>query len=191
MGQESEIQVDELRLALEPLAGMAGKTPFRTVVQGIRLRLNDEVLRKAVEVGLVKGRDRAPVDLELRSTRFTGEGAEIVVQVSKGRFFKTDVRAVLGLGTVAAEQVRAEIKEVKALGKLPIDAFVDPVLEKALGMAASRPGIVRAPGGGRALLIRPEELLASFGLPLQFATPGEWDARTAEGMLELRFRARG
>ena len=188
MGQESEIQVDELRLALEP---MAGKTPFQTVVHGIRLRLNDEVLRKIVEVALAKGRDRAPVDVELRSTRFTGEGAEIVVQVSKGRFFKTDVRAVIGLAAVAAEQVRAEIKEVKALGKLPIDAFVDPVLEKALAMATSRPGIERAPGGGRALLIRPEEVLGSFGLPLQFATPGEWDARTAEGMLELRFRARG
>jgi hypothetical protein len=188
MGQESEIQVDELRMALEP---MAGKTPFQTVVQGIRLRLNDAALRKIVDVALAKGRDRAPVDVELRSTHFTGEGAEIVVQVSKGRFFKTDVRAVIGLTAVAAEQVRAEIKEVKALGKLPIDAFVDPVLEKALGMAAARPGIVRAPGGGRALLIRPEELLASFGLPLEFATPGEWDARTDEGVLELRFRARG
>lgn len=188
MGQDSEVQIDDLRLALEPISG---RTPFRAVVQGIRVRLNNEVLEKAVEVALDKGRSRAPVDVELRSTRFVGEGAEIVVQVSKGRFFKTDVRAMLGLVAVAAEQVRVEIKEVKALGKLPIDAFVDPVLEKALGMAAARPGITRAPGGGRALLIQPEELLGSLGVPLQFATPGEWDARTGEGVLELRYRARG
>jgi hypothetical protein len=188
MSRESEIQVDELRLSLEP---MTGKVPFRTAVQGIRVRLNDEALRKVVEVALAKGRDRAPVDVELRSTRFVAEGAEIVVQVSKGRFFKTDVRALLGLAAVAAEQVRVEIKEVKALGKLPIDAFVDPVLEKALGMAAARPGITRAPGGGRVLLIRPEEVLGSLGVPLQFATPGEWDARTGEGVLELRYRTLG
>src|SRR5262245_8601381 len=129
MSRESEIQVDELQLSLEPIAG---RVPFRTAVQGIRVRLNDEALRKVVEVALAKGRDRAPVDVELRSTRFVAEGAEVVVQVSKGRFFKTDVRATVGVSAVAAEQVRVEIKEVKALGKLPIDAFVDPVLEKAL-----------------------------------------------------------
>ncbi len=187
MGQEPEIQVDELQLFLEPIPG---KTPFRTVVQRIKLRLTNDVLRKMVEVALVKGRDRAPVDLELRSTRFVGEGAEIVVQVSKGRFLKTDVRAVVGLIALGAPQVRVEIKEVKALGMLPIDAFVDPVLERALGMAAARPGVERAPGGGRALLVRPDELLGSFGVPLEFATPGEWDARTNEGTLELHFRTR-
>ncbi|MEA2515987.1 MAG: hypothetical protein QOJ59_5476 [Thermomicrobiales bacterium] len=187
MSQEPEIQVDELQLFLEPIAG---KVPFRSVVQSARLRLTNDVLRKMVEVALVKGRDRAPVDVELRSTRFTLEGAEVIVQVSKGRFLKTDVRAVVGLIASGVPQVRVEIKEVKALGMLPIDGFVDPVLEKALGMAAVRPGVERAPGGGRALLVRPDELLASFGVPLQFATPGEWDARTVEGELELRFRTR-
>jgi hypothetical protein len=80
---------------------------------------------------------------------------------------------------------------VKALGKLPIDAFVDPVLEKALGKATAIAGVERAPGGERALLIRPDEVLESLGVPLQFATPGEWEARTEEGVLELWFRARG
>jgi hypothetical protein len=120
-----------------------------------------------------------------------GEGAEIVVEVSKGRFFKTDVRALIGLIALGAPQVRVEIKEIKALGKLPIDAFVDPVLEKALGKATMFAGIERAPGGGRALLIRPDELLGSLGVPLEFAAPGEWDAKTDDGVLELRFRGRG
>lgn len=188
MKQGAEIQADDVQLSLEPIAG---DTPFQTVIRSIRLRLTNDVLTKAVGVALEKGRDKAPVDLELRSTRFAGEGAEIVVQVSKGRFFKTDVRAVIGLIALGAPQVRVEIKEVKALGKLPIDAFVDPVLEKALGRAAMFPGVERAPGGARALLIRPDELLGSLGVPLQFATPGEWEARTEEGVLELRFRGRG
>jgi hypothetical protein len=188
MSQGAEIQADDVQLYLEPVAG---ETPFRTVVQSIRLRLTNDVLAKAVAVALEKGRDRAPVDLALRSTRFVGEGAEIVVEVSKGRFFKTDVRALIGLIAQRAPQVRVEIKEVKALGKLPIDAFVDPVLEKALGKATAFAGIERAPEGGRALLIRPDELLGSLGVPFQFATPGEWDAKTDEGVLELRFRGQG
>src|SRR5262245_59935277 len=188
MSQVPEIQADDVQLYLEPIAG---KPPFRAVVQNIRLRLTKDALTKAVAVALEMGRDRAPVDVELRSTRFVDEGAEIVVQVSKGRFFKTDVRTLIGLIAQGAPQVRVEIKEVKALGKLPIDAFVDPVLEKALGKATTFAGIERAPGGGRALLIRPDELLGSLGVPLQFATPGEWDARTEDGLMELQFRARG
>jgi hypothetical protein len=187
MSHEPEIHVTDLRLALER---SSGKVPFQTVVDQIRLRLTNDVLTKMVEAALVMGRERAPVDLELRSTRFTVEGAEVIVQVSKGRFLRTDVRALVGLTAADAEHVRVEIREVKALGKLPIDAFVDPVLEKALTLASARPGIDRAPGDGRVLLVRPDQVLASLGVPLQFAESGQWHTRTEEGALEVRFRSR-
>jgi len=182
---QAEIQIDDLRLSLEPIPG---NPPFRSVVHGLRLQVTDEVLAKVVEVALVKGRDRAPVDVELRSTRFVAEGAEVVVHVSKGRFLKTDVRTLVGLATADNGRVRVDIKEVKALGKLPIDSFVDPILDKALGMATRRPGIERVPGV-RSLLIRPDEVLAGLGVPLTFAADGTWDVESHAGGFELRFRA--
>jgi hypothetical protein len=187
MSHEPEILVNDLHLRLEPATG---KVPFHTVVHSIRLRLTNDVLAKMVEAALMLGKERAPVDLELRSTRFTSDGAEVIVQVSKGRFFKTDVRMVIAFSAEDAEHLRVEIKEVKALGKLPIDAFIDPVLEKALAMASARPGIDRSSEAGRVLLVRPDELLASVGVPLQFETPGAWQARTSEGALDARFRSR-
>jgi hypothetical protein len=143
-----------------------------------------------LEAALVTGRDRAPVDLELRSARFTIDGAEAIVQVSKGRFLKTDVRVLIGFSAADAEHVRVDVKEVKGLGKIPIDGFVDPVLEKALTMASARPGIEREADASRVLLVRPDELLASLGVPLTFSTPGDWHAQTSEGKFEARFRTR-
>jgi hypothetical protein len=182
--QQSEVQIDELRMSLEPVEG---NPPFRSTVQGLRLQVTDSVLAKMVEVALAKGRDRAPVDVELRSTRFMDEGAEVVVQVSKGRFLKTDVRTLVGLAAADNGRVRVDIKEVKALGKLPIDSFVDPILDKALGMATRRPGIERA--GSRSLLVRPDEVLAGLGVPLTFAADGSWDIDSHVGGFALRFRA--
>jgi hypothetical protein len=183
--QEAEIQIDELEMSLEPIPG---NPPFRSTVQRLRLQVTDTVLAKVVEVALAKGRDRAPVDVDLRSTRFVDEGAEVVVQVSKGRFLKTDVRTLVGLAAADDGRVRVDIKEVKALGKLPIDSFVDPILDKALGMATRRPGIERV-AGSRSLLVRPDEVLAGLGVPLTFASGGSWDVDSHLGGFELRFRA--
>jgi hypothetical protein len=185
MSHYPEIRVTDLHLALEP---GVGKVPFQTEVQHLRLRLTNDVLAKMIEAALVMGRERAPVDLELRSARFVPEGAEVVVQVSKGRFLKTDVRALLGITADDGEHLRVEVKEVKGLGMLPIDAFVDPVLDKALGIASARPGIDRATGEERVLVVWPGEVLASLGVPLQFATPGAWRAHTDDGTLEVWFR---
>ena len=179
----SDVQIDDLQMMLEPIPG---NPPFRSTVRSLRLQVTDSTLAKVVEVALAKGRDRAPVDVDLRSTRFVPEGAEVVVQVSKGRFLKTDVRTLVGLAAAGDGQVRIDIKEVKALGKLPIDSFVDPILDKALGMASGRPGIERVPGG-RSLLVRPDEVLAGLGVPLTFASPGTWDVDSHEGGFALRF----
>lgn len=184
MGQSSDIEIHDLHVVLEPAKG---KVPFAPAVSNLSVQVSNGALSKAVAYALEMGKDRAPVDVELRSTRFINEGAEIIIQVSKGRFFKTDVRALIGLTAVNADVVRAEIKEVKSLGKLPIDGFMEPVLDKAIGKAASLPGVTRSADGKRVLLIDPQQLLVKFGLPARLVQPGSWNVGTTEGQLEARY----
>jgi hypothetical protein len=184
MTQLSDIEIHDLHVVLEPARG---KVPFAPAVSNLSVQISNGALGKAIAYALEMGKDRAPVDVELRSTRFTPEGAEIIIQVSKGRFFKTDVRALVALTAVNANVVRADIKEVKSLGKLPIDGFMEPVLDKALGKATSLPGVTRSSEGKRLLLIDPQELLAKLGLPARLVQPGAWNVGTTDGQLEARF----
>lgn len=188
MTQQPGIEMTDVLLSLESTPGTTGKAPFQPVVQGIRIKLSDDTLSKLLEWAVALGRDRAPVDIAFRSARFIADGAEIVVEVSKGRFFKTDVRALVGMVADDAKELRVDIKEIKALGKLPIDAFVEPVVDKALAKASTRPGISRAPGSNRALLIDPAVALAALGLSLRFQPEGLWQARTTDGALSAHFR---
>jgi hypothetical protein len=184
MSQLSDIEIHDLRVVLEPARG---KVPFAPAVSNLSVQIANSALNKAIAYALELGKDRAPVDVELRSTRFINEGAEIIIQVSKGRFFKTDVRALVALSAVNANVVRAEIKEVKGLGKLPIDGFLEPVLDKALGKAASLPGVTRSTDARRLLLIDPQQLLEKLGLPARLVQPGAWNVGTTDGQLEARY----
>ncbi len=180
-----EIVVTDLALALEPAE--SSTLPLQPVVIHVRARLDDAGLDKIARVVLTKSRDRVPVDVAFQSARFLDGGLEVTAQVSKGRFMKADVRAVVGIAAADAEQITVEVQDVKALGMLPLDAFVAPVLERAFALASSRPGIARSASNARALLIDPAEVLRALGVPLRFAAGGRWTVHPVTGALEVTF----
>lgn len=180
-----EIEITDLALGLEPVE--SNTLPLQPVVIRARVRLDDRGLEKISRVMMTKARDRVPVDVALQSARFREGGLEITAQVSKGRFMKADVRAVIGIAAAGTEQIQVEVQDVKALGMLPLDAFVAPMLERAFAMASSRPGIARSASNARALLIDPAEMLRAFGVPLRFAAGGRWTVHPAAGALDLSF----
>jgi len=187
MAQQPEIRITDLTLDLAPSEDPS--LPLQPVVTGARLRLDEAALVKLAQVAIVQAKGRAPVDVELDSARFTDGGAEINAVVSRGRFMRADVRAVVGVSAQNAERITVEVQDVKALGMLPLDAFVTPVLEKAFAMASAKPGIARASGNARALLVDPAAVLAGMGVPMRFAAPGVWSIQVAPGGLEAEFSA--
>lgn len=185
MARIPEIVVTDLALSLEPAE--SGNLPLQPVVIRARIKLDDNGVDKIVRVVLTKARDRIPVDVALQSAKFQDGGLEIMAQVSKGRFMKADVRAVIGIAAAGTEQITVEVQDVKALGMLPLDAFIAPVLERAFAMASSRPGIARSASNTRALLVDPAEILRAFGVPLRFAVGGTWTVHPATGAIEVEF----
>lgn len=180
-----EIVVTNLALSLEPAEN--GNPPLQPLVIRAHLKLDDSGLDKIARVVLAKARDRVPVDVLLQSAKFQAGGLEINAQVSKGRFMKADVRAVVRIAATGSEQITVEVQDVKALGMLPLDAFIAPMLERAFAMASSRPGIARSSSNARALLIDPAEVLRALGMPLRFAAGGTWTVHSVTGALEVAF----
>ncbi|MER3436402.1 MAG: hypothetical protein C4346_01540 [Chloroflexota bacterium] len=187
MTQNAEIVVTDVRLGLVP--GERPAFPLEPVVHGARVRLGNDALEKVVRAVLTKMRDRVPADIQVQAARFIEGGCEITAVVSKGRFMKADVRAVIGVAAQGAERVTVAVQDVKALGMLPLDAFVAPVLERALAMASARPGIARSATNARALEIDPAQVVKALGMPVRVAEGGVWIVRASSGELEMELTA--
>jgi hypothetical protein len=187
MTQNAEIVVTDVRLGL--VAGERQAFPLEPVVHGARVRLGDDALEKVVQAVLTKMRDRVPVDIHVQAARFIEGGCEITAVVSKGRFMKADVRAVIGVVAQGAERVTVEVQDVKALGMLPLDAFVAPVLERALAMASTRPGIARSATNARVLEIDLAQVVTVLGIPVRLAAGARWSVKSAAGELDIAFAA--
>lgn len=185
MAQNAEIVVTDVRLGL--VAGERTSFPLEPVVYGARVRLGDDALEKVVRAVLTKMRDRVPADIHVQAARFIEGGCEITAVVSRGRFMKADLRAVIGVAAQDAERVTIEVRDVKALGMLPLDAFVAPVLERAFAMASARPGITRVATNARALEIDPAQVLQALGMPVRLAAGGRWTMKSAIGELDMAF----
>jgi hypothetical protein len=97
---------------------------------------------------------------------------------------------VIGITAHDDEMVTIEIKEIKALGKLPIESIVGPILDKGLDKATAFPGVERDGTRSRTLRVDPNVLLKSQGVPLRFAQPGGWTVTTAPDILTAVFAAK-
>lgn len=187
MAHQTDVQILEMDLDLGP--GNA-EVPVSSNVQTLRARMTDAALVKAVQAVLTMGKAKMPVEVEFESAQFVPGGAEITVQAGAGRFLRAKGTAVLGITGDGADRIAVEVKEVRALGKLPIEGIVAPFIDKGLDRATTYPGIERDTSRERGLLIDPNALLASQGVPLSFAQPGGWSTSYGSGWMEVAFAAK-
>ncbi|MCA9860396.1 MAG: hypothetical protein KC438_11775, partial [Thermomicrobiales bacterium] len=117
------------------------KVPLAPVVYTLTANMNDAALNKSVLAVLAMGKDKMPMEVDLEGAKFVPGGAEVTVNAGSGRFLRAKATAVIGITAVDAEKVTVEIKEIKALGKLPIESIVGPILDKALDKATAYPGV--------------------------------------------------
>ena len=136
------------------------------------------------------GKSKMPMEVDLEGARFVPGGAEVTVNAGTGRFLRAKATAVIGITANDDEMVTVEIKEIKALGKLPIESIVGPILDKALDKATAYPGVEKDPTRGRTLRVDPNVLLKSQGVPLRFSQPGGWTVTTAPDLLSASFSAK-
>jgi hypothetical protein len=166
------------------------QVPLAPVVYTLSANLNDVALAKSVAAVLELGKSKMPMEVELEGAKFVPGGAEVTVNAGTGRFLRAKATAVIGITAHDDDKVTVEIKEIKALGKLPIESIVGPILDKGLDKATAYPGVERDASRSRTLRVDPNVLLKSQGVPLRFAQPGGWTVTTAADLLTAVFTAK-
>jgi hypothetical protein len=166
------------------------KVPLAPIVYTLTANLNDVALLKSVQAVLELGKSKLPMEVDLEGAKFVPGGAEVTVNAGTGRFLRAKATAVIGITASDDDKVTVEIKEIKALGKLPIESIVGPILDKGLDKATAYPGVERDSLRARTLRVDPNVLLKSQGVPLRFAQPGGWTVTTAADLLTATFAAK-
>ncbi|CAN5691362.1 hypothetical protein BH23CHL5_BH23CHL5_21230 [soil metagenome] len=179
-----DISVNTLEL---DLVRGSEKTPLQPLVRGMSVTLSDVALEKAIHTVLEMAKSRMSVEVEYEDSKFVPGGAEVTVSAGLNRFLRAKATAVIGISASKSQQVSVEIQEIRTLGKISIESFAGPMIEKALSKASAMPGIDRDTGRSRGLLIDPGELLRSNGVPVSLAYPGGWTVEPAAGILNARF----
>ena len=133
--------------------------------------------------------DKAPVEIEFEEAHFVEGGAEITVTAGVNRFLRAKATAVIGITAHNDDSIAVAVVDVKALGKLPVEGFVAPAIEKGLSKAAELPGITRDPNNAQGILIKPNVLLQSKGVPLEFKDPGSWSVVYGPRTMTAKFAA--
>jgi len=182
-----ELLITDVAMDLEP---GTEKVPLAPVIYTLTANLNDSALTKSVLAVLSLGKSKMPMEVDLEGARFVPGGAEVTVNAGSGRFLRAKATAVIGITANDDETVMVEIREIKALGKLPIESIVSPILDKALDKAAAFPGVERDGTRSRSLRVDPNLLLKSQGVPLRFAKPGGWTVTTGADILTAVFAAK-
>jgi hypothetical protein len=180
----TDILVTNVALDLEP--GSPG-VPFTPLVHSFRATITDAALVKCLQAILVVGRSKMPMEVELNEARFVSGGAAITATAGTARFLRAKATTIVGISGPGTETISVEVREIRALGKLPIESIVGPILDRALDRAATFAGVQRDPARHRGLLIAPNVLLQGQGLPLRFAEPGGWTVDSQSGSLEAAF----
>jgi hypothetical protein len=186
MDQNRDITISNATIDLRP---ETGSIPFTPVVHSLQVELSNDALVKAVKAMLVLSKSKLPVDVEFEDGEFVPGGAEITVSAGLNRFLKAKATAVLGITAKDSDTVSVEIREIRTLGKIPIESMVGPMIDKGLDKATRMPGIGRDPARKQGLLIDPDALLKSQGVPLEFARPGTWTVETASRRLTARYES--
>lgn len=182
-----DLRIADAVMDLEP---GTDKVPLAPVVYGLTAHLNDAALTKSVQAVLGLGKSKLPMEVDLEGAKFVPGGAEVTVNAGSGRFLRAKATAVIGISAHDDEMVEVEVREIKALGKLPIESIVGPVLDKALDKAAAFPGVEKNVSRSRSLRIDPNVLLKSQGVPLRFAKPGSWTVTSGADILTAVFSAK-
>jgi hypothetical protein len=182
-----ELRITDVSMDLE---SGTEKVPLAPVVYTLTADLNDSALTKSVLAVLGLGKSKMPMEVDLEGARFVPGGAEVTVNAGTGRFLRAKATAVIGIGANDDETVLVEIKEIKALGKLPIESIVGPILDKALDKATAYPGVEKDVSRPRSLRVDPNALLKSQGVPLRFAQPGGWTVNSGADNLTAVFGAK-
>jgi hypothetical protein len=168
----SDLSVNNLNINFVPRPG--GDPPAVPVVYSVDAKITNDGLTKAVKLVLEMAADKAPVEVEFQDAHFVDGGAEITVSAGVNRFLKASATAEVGISARGENRIAVDINNIQALGKLPVEGIIAPILEKALAKAAAMPGIERDPSNQRGLLINPNVLLQAKGIPLEFKEPGAW-----------------
>ncbi len=182
-----ELRITGVAMDLEP---GTEKVPLAPVVYTLTADLNDSALTKSVVAVLGLGKSKMPMEVDLEGARFVPGGAEVTVNAGSGRFLRAKATAVIGISANDDETVLVEIKEIKALGKLPIESIVGPILDKALDKATAFPGVEKDVSRSRSLRVDPNALLKSQGVPLRFTQPGGWTVNSGADNLTAVFAAK-
>lgn len=183
----SDLRITDVSMDLEK---GTEKVPLAPVVYTLTANLNDVALTKSVLAVLELGKSKMPMEVDLEGAKFVPGGAEVTVNAGTGRFLRAKATAVVGITASDDDKVTVAIKEIKALGKLPIESIVGPILDKALDKATAYPGVEKDPARSRTLRVDPNLLLKSQGVPLRFAQPGGWTVTTAPDQLSASFDAK-
>jgi hypothetical protein len=188
MSQASpDLQITDVTMDLEK---GTEKVPLAPIVYTLTANLNDVALTKSVQAVLELGKSKMPMEVDLEGARFVPGGAEVTVNAGSGRFLRAKATAVIGITATDDDKVTVEIKEIKALGKLPIESIVGPILDKGLDRATAYPGVEKDASRSRTLRVDPNVLLKSQGVPLRFAHPGGWTVTTGQDSLAAVFKAK-
>ncbi len=182
-----ELRITDITMDLEK---GTEKVPLAPIVYTLTANLNDAALTKSVLAVLELGKNKMPMEVDLEGAKFVPGGAEVTVNAGSGRFLRAKATAVLGITAHDDDKVTVEIKEIKALGKLPIESIVGPILDKGLDKATAYPGVEKDPSRSRTLRVDPNVLLKSQGVPLRFAQPGGWTVTTVSDALSAVFNAK-
>lgn len=181
---QHDITITDLGLDLE---SGSGDIPISPVVATMNARISDAALTTGVKAILLKVGDRAPGDVDFEEARFVPGGAEITVEAGMGRLLKAKVTAVVAITASGSEAISVKIDEIRALGKLPVEGFVSPIIEKGLEKATATAGVESDPNEERAILIYPNVLLKSQGIDLTFKEPGAWSVMYGPGFMDVSF----
>ena len=182
-----DLKVDNLELDFIPRPGQ--DPPMTPLVFSLDAKVTNSGLTKAVKMVLGMVGDKAPVDIEFDEAHFVEGGAEITVTAGVNRFLKASATAVIGITAHNDDSIAVSVVDIKALGKLPVEGFVTPAIEKGLAKAAAMPGITRDPNNAQGLLIKPNILLQAQGIPLEFKEPGTWSVVYGPNSMTARFSA--
>ena len=182
-----DMRISDIAMDLEP---GTEKVPLAPLVYTLTANLNDSALTKSVLGVLGLGKSKLPMEVDLEGAQFVPGGAEVTVNAGSGRFLRAKATAVIGITASNDEKVSVEIKEIKALGKLPIESIVGPILDKALDKATAYPGVEKDVSRARSLRVDPNALLKSQGVPLRFAQPGGWTVNSEADLLTAVFAAK-
>ena len=185
-GPRQDLVLTDMTMELRPASG---NIPFTPVVHSLDVQLANAALINAVKAVLAMSKSRMPVEVEFEDAEFVPGGAEITVTAGLNRFLKAKATAVVGITAHRSDTVSVEIREIRTFGKIPIEGMVGPMIEKGLDKATQMLGIGRDPARKQGLLINPDELLKSQGIPLEFAHPGGWTVESGTRHLSARYES--